>query len=106
MKPQQRAAAASLKPVSRSSHPSSIVARDAEAVDDLGDYLTTRIVEQVVHLDDLARSVDVPPWTVSVKASELTIAVGAEIARRRAGSTATIRALYRGGFAGEVFPVL
>ena len=72
----------------------------------LEDYLTTRIVEQTVHLDDLARSVDRRPWPMPAGAEALTIAVGLEIARRRSGQTAVIRALYRRGLAGTTLPVL
>jgi hypothetical protein len=70
------------------------------------DYLVTRVVEQTVHLDDLARSVDGGPWPLPAEAEELTIAVGAEIARRRFGAGAVVRALYRNGFAESTFPVL
>ncbi len=70
------------------------------------DYLVTRVVEQTVHLDDLARSVDAGPWPLPPEAEALTIAVGAEIARRRSGAGAVIRALYRRGFADAAFPVL
>ena len=69
------------------------------------EYLVTRIVEQTVHLDDLARSVGRAPWPLPEGTEELTIAVGEEIWRRRFGATAVIRALYRDGFA-EVLPVL
>ena len=72
----------------------------------LGDYLVARIVEQVVHLDDLARSVDHAPWPVAEAATDLTIAVAGETGSRRYGATALIRALYRDGFAEPVFPVL
>jgi len=72
----------------------------------LGDYLTTRIVEQTVHLDDLARSVGRDPWPLPSGAEGLTIAVGVEIARRRSGATAVVRALYRQGFADASLPVL
>jgi len=71
----------------------------------LDDYLATRIVEQVVHLDDLARSVDREPWSVAPSATDIAIAVGADIACRRGGSTALMRALYRRGFAESVLPV-
>ena len=72
----------------------------------LGDYLTTRIVEQVVHLDDLARSVGHTSWPLPAAAAEVAIAVGADIAVRRSGSTAVIRALYRRGWSEPVLPVL
>src|SRR5579862_2751249 len=69
------------------------------------EYLVTRIVEQTVHLDDLARSVGRAPWSLPEDNEQLTVAVGEEIGRRRFGATAIIRALYRDGFAG-VLPVL
>jgi len=71
----------------------------------LDDYLWTRIVEQVVHLDDLARSLVVEPWPNPPDAEALVIACGAEIGRRRLGGQAMIRALYRDG-AATVLPVL
>lgn len=61
----------------------------------LDDYLWTRLVEQVVHLDDLARSIDVDPWPLPADAAQLVIAIGAETGRRRHGDAAMIRALYR-----------
>jgi Mycothiol maleylpyruvate isomerase N-terminal domain len=70
------------------------------------DYLVTRIVEQEVHLDDLARSVDHEPWPMPAGALALTISVGVEIARLRNGATVVIRALYRQGFAEPILPVL
>jgi hypothetical protein len=72
----------------------------------LDDYLATRIVEQTVHLDDLARSVNLDPWPLSDEAEALTIDVAMDIARRRSGSTDLVRALYRQGFADRVLPVL
>ncbi|MCU1493679.1 MAG: hypothetical protein JWO62_1443 [Acidimicrobiaceae bacterium] len=63
----------------------------------LDDYLATRIAEQSVHLEDLARSVNRDPWPLSPEAAALTISIGTDIARRRSGSSALIRALYRHG---------
>jgi len=71
----------------------------------LDDYLATRIVEQVVHLDDLARSIDHDPWPMPPAAHDLTIAVGIDIARHQAGALPFIRALYRQGFAQQLLPV-
>ena len=71
----------------------------------LDHYLTTRIVEQVVHLDDLARSVDRDPWPVPPAAADLVISIGLDIARRRSGDSTVIRALYRRGFAAYTLPV-
>jgi hypothetical protein len=72
----------------------------------LSDYLVTRLVEQAVHLDDLARSVDRDPWPLPIEHLELTFSVATDIAYRVQGPDATIRALYRKGFADGVFPVL
>jgi uncharacterized protein (TIGR03083 family) len=74
------------------------------AVMRLGDYLTTRVVEQVVHLDDLARSVDVDV-RIPEPCVETALVVGVDIARLRHGSAAAVRALYRRGFGG-ILPVL
>lgn len=61
----------------------------------LDEYLKTRIVEQVVHLDDLARSLSREPWPVSFEAQNLVIHIGADIARHRHGTTEVLRCLYR-----------
>lgn len=71
----------------------------------LDDYLWTRIVEQVVHLDDLARSLGIEPWPHPPDAAALVVACGAEIGRLRFGDDAMIRALFRSGFAAAL-PVL
>jgi Mycothiol maleylpyruvate isomerase N-terminal domain len=72
----------------------------------LSDYLVTRVVEQAVHLDDLARSVGIETWALPEGHEALAIDVGVEMACRLHGPTATVRALYRKGFAAPVFPVL
>ena len=95
-----------LAPRLRSLEAGHLVAVTGGKVMRLDDYLTTRIVEQVVHLDDLARSVDHDPWPLPPGAVDVAIAVGVDLARRRGGSTAVIRALYRRGWSGPVFPVL
>jgi hypothetical protein len=97
---------AALGPRLRSLEPDHLLAVTGGKVMAVDDYLATRIVEQVVHLDDLARSIDQDPWTLPPGASELAIAVGTEIARRQAGSLAVVRALYRRGFAQQLLPVL
>lgn len=71
----------------------------------LDDYLWTRIVEQVVHLDDLARSLDIEPWANPPDAEALAISCGAEIGRQRRGGAAMIRSLVREPEPG-VLPVL
>jgi hypothetical protein len=74
----------------------------------LSDYLATRIVEQAVHLDDLARSVGVEPsfWSLPPGHVALVIEVGIETAILRAGEVPVLRALYRDGFAEAALPVL
>ncbi len=75
------------------------------AVMPLDRYLETRIVEQVVHLDDLARSIDHIPWRVPPAALDLVIRIGVDIATLRSGPTEVLRALYRSRLA-PVLPVL
>jgi uncharacterized protein (TIGR03083 family) len=72
----------------------------------LGQYLVTRVVEQVVHLDDLARSVGREPWPLPEEALRLVAEIGLDIARLRHGSDAVVRALFRQGFAAEVLPAI
>ena len=72
----------------------------------LSDYLATRVVEQAVHLDDLARSVGHETWALPEGHEALAIDVAVEMACRLHGPTATVRGLYRRGFADLVFPVL
>ena len=62
----------------------------------LDDYLLTRLVEQVVHPDDLAKSLDVEPWLNAPGAEALVVSCGAEIGRQRFGGAAMIRTLYCG----------
>ncbi len=69
------------------------------------EYLKTRIVEQVVHLDDLARSVGRDPWPVPPVAQDLVIRIGIDIATLRSGPTEVLRCLYRSRLA-PVLPVL
>lgn len=61
----------------------------------LDDYLWTRLVEQVVHLDDLARSIGADPWINAPDAEALVISCGAEVGRLRFGGPAMIRTLFR-----------
>ena len=71
----------------------------------LDEYLKTRLVEQVVHLDDLARSLDRAPWPMPDEAMRLVIHIGADVGRLRAGATDMIRCLYRTHLA-PVLPVM
>jgi hypothetical protein len=95
-----------LDPQLRAIEPSLLIAVTGGKVMRLNDYLATRIVEQSVHLDDLARSVNLDPWPISPDAAALTISIGVEIARRRSASTALIPTLYRHGFADHALPVI
>ncbi len=71
----------------------------------LDDYLHTRIIEQVVHLDDLARSLERPAPRFPPGTVQLTIACALEIGRRRHDVVELMRALYRDPTNG-VLPVL
>jgi hypothetical protein len=83
-----------------------LVAVTSGKVMGLHDYLTTRIVEQAVHLDDLARSVGREPWALPEEHLAVAVAVGVDIGRLRHGTPAVMRALYRRGFAEPTLPVL
>ncbi len=98
---------ATLEPQLRSQPVDRLVAVIAGKTLRLDEYLKTRIIEQVVHLDDLTRSVGrAEGWPVAPAAEALVIAVGGEIGRRRHGGAAMTRALYRAGFAEAALPVL
>jgi Mycothiol maleylpyruvate isomerase N-terminal domain len=84
--------------------PDRLVSVIASQVMRLEDYLATRIVEQVVHLDDLGRSVGAE-WAMPEASVTLVLEVGVDVGVRRRGSAAMTRALYRHGFA-DVLPVL
>jgi hypothetical protein len=94
-----------LGPLLRASNANQPIAVIGGEVMRLADYLETRIVEQVVHLDDLARSVGARPWPVPPECMQVAISVGTEIGRRRFGDAEMIRALYRND-ASSVLPVL
>ena len=59
------------------------------------DYLETRIVELVIHLDDLAASVGRTPPRVSPEAESLVLRTLVEMATARHGASVMIRALAR-----------
>jgi Mycothiol maleylpyruvate isomerase N-terminal domain len=71
----------------------------------LDEYLETRIVEQVVHLDDLARSTGRRPWALPPAAQDLVIRIGCAIGLQRHGATEVMRCLYRSHL-DPVLPVL
>lgn len=90
----------------RSLDADALVAVIAGKVMRVADYLVTRVVEQVVHLDDLARSIHRKPWEYPLAGEDLAIAVGVDIARLRTGRVGLVRALYRNGYAEATLPVL
>lgn len=59
------------------------------------DYLRSRVVEVVVHTDDLAVSVGVTPPVPDPEPASVVIGVLLELARDRSGDLAVIRALAR-----------
>ena len=61
----------------------------------LDDYLATRLVELVVHADDLAASIDVEPPELPEAAFQEAISCLVEVARLRHGDAGVIRALAR-----------
>ena len=61
----------------------------------LDEYLKTRIVELVVHVDDLARSVQVPVPALPLEATHVAIEVLVDAARVRHGERAVLHALTR-----------
>ena len=61
----------------------------------LDDYLVTRLIELVVHTDDLAVSLDVAAPPIPAAATGLVITTLVEVARIRHGDTAVLRALTR-----------
>lgn len=62
----------------------------------VADYLHTRLVELVVHLDDLAVSIGLDgPDDVPLGAYEIVASVLAQVAVHRAGPLSTIRSLAR-----------
>ncbi len=73
----------------------------------IDEFLMTRVVEMTVHVDDLARSLDIeaPPLPPDATTIALAVLVGA--ARARHGDRAVLRALTRRELQGpEVFQVL
>ncbi|MPY95038.1 MAG: hypothetical protein GEV08_18855 [Acidimicrobiia bacterium] len=73
----------------------------------LDDFCRTRLIEVLVHVDDLAASVAVPLPDVPADATGTVVDVLVGIARRRHGDWAVIRTLARRERAQDgVFPVL
>jgi Mycothiol maleylpyruvate isomerase N-terminal domain len=61
----------------------------------LSDFLTTRMLEIVIHVDDLAVSVGVPPPPLPEQATEAVIGLLTRLSARRHGTAAVLRALSR-----------
>ena len=61
----------------------------------LDDYLVTRLIELVVHIDDLAVSAGLPAPDVSPAATDAAIRALVDVARHRHGDLAVIRAMTR-----------
>ena len=61
----------------------------------LDDYLVTRIIELVVHIDDLAVSVDIPTPDLSEVAYDVAIDALVAVGRVKHGDLAVLRALSR-----------
>jgi hypothetical protein len=79
-----------------------VPAEPAERIIDLGDwglriddFLLTRVLELVVHLDDLAVSLDLPTPPMPATATEATIQLLARLAAWRHGPLPVVRALAR-----------
>lgn len=67
----------------------------AGGVTPLSMYVVTRVVELVVHSDDLAASVDLPPLAVPPAAASTALAAFVDMARHRSGDLAVVRAFAR-----------
>ena len=61
----------------------------------LDDFITSRILELVVHCDDLAYSVDIPTPVFPAAAVETVVDLLTRIAVRRHGAVDVLRALSR-----------
>lgn len=61
----------------------------------LDDYLVTRLMELVVHIDDLCVSIDVPTPDLPSEAVDLAVTALVGVARRKHGDVAVVRALTR-----------
>jgi uncharacterized protein (TIGR03083 family) len=86
--------------------PGRLVTVAGDLVLTIEDYLATRVVELVLHTDDLAVSLGIgsppPPPAAALLAEHVLI----DIARHRHGDTALLRALARRERASAVLPVL
>ena len=73
----------------------------------LDDFCRTRLVEVLLHVDDLAASVDAPRPDVDPEGPAIVIGILIDIARNRVGDWTVLHALARDERrAGTVFPVM
>jgi hypothetical protein len=80
--------------------------RIPDGITSLGIYLTTRVVELVIHGDDLASSVRID-WRLALEAGALAIGMLVHIANEQHGAVEVLRVLARTERASQgVFPVL
>jgi uncharacterized protein (TIGR03083 family) len=86
--------------------PDRLVTVAGDLVLTVDDYLATRVVELVVHVDDLAVSLGIDPPPPPPAAARLAEHVLLDIARHRHGDTALLRALARRERTSTVLPVL
>lgn len=71
------------------------VLRVRDGVTSLDTYVRTRVVELVVHSDDLATSVGLPEVSIPPAAAEVVIDVCVDLVRTRSGDLEVIRAFTR-----------
>lgn len=71
------------------------VLRVRDGVTSLDTYVRTRVVELVVHSDDLATSVGLPELSIPPAAAEVVIDVCVDLVRTRSGDLEVIRAFTR-----------
>lgn len=88
-------AIAELEQILRTIDDNRLVTVFSDLVMNVDEYLVTRILEMVIHLDDLASSVSEPLPQPPGDAIDLTLATSIEIAAIRHGHTALLRALTR-----------
>jgi hypothetical protein len=78
-----------------SSQPLVLAREDPPVVVPLADYLSTRVIEVVVHTDDIAVSVDAEPPPFEADTLGVAIAAMIRLNRARSGDIAVVRALAR-----------
>jgi len=99
------AALAELRRVVPAEDPARVVAFRAWGLT-VDDFLLTRVMELVVHVDDLAVSLGVPTPELAPEATDATIGLLAQVAVWRHGALAVVRALARRERAPETIAAL